>query len=419
MLSPVPIMIGSAVPSVKAAPQAARPSHDFSEMLHSVTRDSEAASPADDSEPARNSAARPAGKSDPRHDEKKKSNGRASRAASTATATRTPDRAQLALQIAFIAPQPTLPQVLPDFQHASSGTPTDETQTRLDAGDKAREDRSAQSISGKDAAAQQQASPHPSVEAPDAPAPSANVVAFRAKLTLNDNSHDNAQPARQSASAAGSAKADSQEQQKQEIQAVKAAEGSTVHQDHPAPARAQQAIAAFANATAPAATSKTDAGVQVSSPADAQAPQAAAPVQEPADAKAATAAVVREIALRVASSPDQSAQVRIVERAGELYVSVRSGTTEMAQTLRTHLDDLVQSLQHHGIQTEITRPPEVASAAQSAPSQEPGNGREHDAHPGHSQRDRRQQYRNPSPAGFGAELDASMTPNQDPDRRTL
>ncbi len=90
-----------------------------------------------------------------------------------------------------------------------------------------------------------------------------------------------------------------------------------------------------------------------------------------------------DITIRIPdSSTDQGTAVRFVERAGEVHVSVRTSDTEMAQTLRGGLNDLVNRLEDGGIRTQIWQPGADASTSQNnsqQPSADPdgSNGRQY------------------------------------------
>jgi hypothetical protein len=72
-----------------------------------------------------------------------------------------------------------------------------------------------------------------------------------------------------------------------------------------------------------------------------------------------------DITIRVPDSTDQGTAVRFVERAGEVHVSVRTSDTEMAQTLRGGLSDLVNRLEDGGIRTQVWQPGGEASTSQN------------------------------------------------------
>lgn len=90
-----------------------------------------------------------------------------------------------------------------------------------------------------------------------------------------------------------------------------------------------------------------------------------------------------DITIRIPdATTDQGTAVRFVERAGEVHVSVRTSDSEMAQTLRGGLNDLVTRLEDGGIRTQVWQPGADASTSQNS-SQQPfadpdgSNGRQY------------------------------------------
>jgi hypothetical protein len=90
-----------------------------------------------------------------------------------------------------------------------------------------------------------------------------------------------------------------------------------------------------------------------------------------------------DITIRIPdATTDQGTAVRFVERAGEVHVSVRTSDTEMAQTLRGGLNDLVTRLEDGGIRTQVWQPGADASTSHNN-SQQPfadpdgSNGRQY------------------------------------------
>jgi hypothetical protein len=62
-----------------------------------------------------------------------------------------------------------------------------------------------------------------------------------------------------------------------------------------------------------------------------------------------------DITVRIPDS-ERGTDVRFVERAGEVHVSVRTSDAGMAQTLRSGLNDFAARLEHGGIKAEMWRP---------------------------------------------------------------
>jgi hypothetical protein len=81
----------------------------------------------------------------------------------------------------------------------------------------------------------------------------------------------------------------------------------------------------------------------------------------------AAASSHHDITVRIPDATDQGTAVRFVERGGEVHVSVRTGDTEMAQTLRGGLNDLVNRLEDGGIRSELWQPGGDASSSHGDP----------------------------------------------------
>jgi hypothetical protein len=82
-----------------------------------------------------------------------------------------------------------------------------------------------------------------------------------------------------------------------------------------------------------------------------------------------TSGPVREISMRFNDTAQESAHLRVVEKGGEVLVSVRSGSEQLARTLSSDLGDLAHRLEQNGFQAELYRP------AASSSSSEPGHDR--------------------------------------------
>jgi hypothetical protein len=119
----------------------------------------------------------------------------------------------------------------------------------------------------------------------------------------------------------------------------------------------------------------------------------------------------RDIAVRVTDETLGGANVRFVERGGEVHVSVRTADAELAQTLRGELNDFVGKLEHGGIQAEVWRPGSDASYSQShsqnGSTDQDSSGR-HQAGSG----DREQGERNQQKPRWVEELEAFMEKNK-------
>jgi hypothetical protein len=90
----------------------------------------------------------------------------------------------------------------------------------------------------------------------------------------------------------------------------------------------------------------------------------------PAIAERLPSAPVREVSIEVpgrtsAQGAPQTAQLKLVERGGEVYVAVRTPDGELAQSLRQHLGQLAARLEESGYRTETWRPVEAVAAGAS------------------------------------------------------
>jgi hypothetical protein len=72
-----------------------------------------------------------------------------------------------------------------------------------------------------------------------------------------------------------------------------------------------------------------------------------------------------DIRVRVPDNNGGSTQVRFLESGGEVRVSVRTADEGLAQSLRTHLNDLTQRLSDGGMPAEIWRPAPSAASSQN------------------------------------------------------
>jgi hypothetical protein len=90
------------------------------------------------------------------------------------------------------------------------------------------------------------------------------------------------------------------------------------------------------------------------------------------------AASNRDITVRVPDATERGMDVRFVERAGEVHVSVRTSDADMAQTLRGGLNDFVGRFEHGGVRAEVWRPGQDASSprngSDSQGSEQKGSG---------------------------------------------
>ena len=114
-----------------------------------------------------------------------------------------------------------------------------------------------------------------------------------------------------------------------------------------------------------------------------------------------------------------SVEVRVLERAGEVRLSVRTPDTELANSLRQQLGDLVGRLEQTGYQAETWRPAEVSpvsarhhNSRDCGDSSSAGHGRHPDAggQPGHQHGRQRQDQPEWAQALAGAEFQPLLAP---------
>jgi hypothetical protein len=79
--------------------------------------------------------------------------------------------------------------------------------------------------------------------------------------------------------------------------------------------------------------------------------------QVPAEAPAVpTPEPVRNVHMQLVSEDNRRVDVRLIDRGGELHVSVKSADTALAQNLQDHLPDLTARLERQHMQTEVWVP---------------------------------------------------------------
>jgi len=144
------------------------------------------------------------------------------------------------------------------------------------------------------------------------------------------------------------------------------------------------AMAAPANAGVSAGKGATD-------PKPAPEERAAPPFEAPNDAAERSGEMVRAISLNL-SSQDQSVQVRLSERAGELHVTVRTPDAGLTHGLREGLSDLVGRLEHGGYRAEAWRPGgnDSSDRGQDSPSRRGSSQQQNDGSKGSGQQENSQ-----------------------------
>jgi len=221
----------------------------------------------------------------------------------------------------------------------------------------------------------------PELDADDAAAPSADPLAFAARLSPSTGTP----PKVTTTDAPSVAAADPQGSRPQaqlsnqlQVAAKQAASGSDVQSD----SRSGQGADSSSKEKAPDIFAKpetpvlqTHAIVADHAPASTAVPPAnaapASPLSPAAslgkviDPPAAPATNSHDITIRIPDATEQGTAVRFVDRGGEVHVSVRTADTDMAQTLRGGLNDLVNRLEDGGIRTEVWQPGSGASTSQN------------------------------------------------------
>lgn len=122
--------------------------------------------------------------------------------------------------------------------------------------------------------------------------------------------------------------------------------------------------------TASSAATPDGRGASAGKPAaESRAPQFLEPAQ---DTPARNGESVKDISLRLSDKDQNSVQVRLSERAGELRVSVRTPDDGLTRGLRDGLSELVGRLEHNGYKAETWQPADSSSTTQDQgrPSQD-------------------------------------------------
>jgi hypothetical protein len=136
--------------------------------------------------------------------------------------------------------------------------------------------------------------------------------------------------------------------------------------------------------------STTIAPQQRSAPAEVSAP--AAPAQTEPSTPTAHTPAVNDIKLQVAGEGDQRVEVRVTERAGDVYVAVRTPDTRLAGDLRQDLPTLATRLEQTGFHATTWSPaadserqrladPQAAASGQDPQGQFQQNGRDQQRDP--------------------------------------
>jgi len=106
-----------------------------------------------------------------------------------------------------------------------------------------------------------------------------------------------------------------------------------------------------------------------------EAQAASFPVRD--DPYAASPQPIREVAIRITNEFSQTADVRMLERNGEIQVAVRASDPVLANSLRSDLTDLVRNLTPAGLNTEVWHPgvtPQTAASSDARQEDTRGGG---------------------------------------------
>jgi hypothetical protein len=79
-----------------------------------------------------------------------------------------------------------------------------------------------------------------------------------------------------------------------------------------------------------------------------------------------TATPLKDLSVQVKQPNQESVELRVVEREGEIHVAVRTGDADLAHGLRQGLPELVDHLDQGGFRSEAWRPSGVVSAPESS-----------------------------------------------------
>jgi hypothetical protein len=94
----------------------------------------------------------------------------------------------------------------------------------------------------------------------------------------------------------------------------------------------------------------------------------AAPIEPPSAETFAMRPVVREMSVRVETSPLESASLRFVERNGQVEVVVRASSPGLAASLQAEVPDLLRNLAQHDLQARVSAVGEPVAAIERVPA---------------------------------------------------
>jgi len=210
----------------------------------------------------------------------------------------------------------------------------------------------------------------PAIETSNANQPaSTGPIAMAAKLTPAETQGTDAAPADSQPADTGDGKSRGQNTLLKQPAAIAVQDDPNVKvSGDPVQEHFSKAEAAFAPPT-PAASSTVDASAvgkgvtgQTTSPSSQTASQMQPLIETPAQATGSG----HDITIKLPDASERGMDVRFVERGGEVHVAIRTSDGEMAQTLRSGLNDFVGRMDHAGIRAEVWRPGAEASSSQNS-----------------------------------------------------
>jgi hypothetical protein len=180
----------------------------------------------------------------------------------------------------------------------------------------------------------------------------------------------------------------------QEIQ-PEAGEGQS---EAPRPMETAARPAAANNIQAPAAdVARAPVDRTGSGAADTTAQSRLSRIAPPPREAAPAAPVARDIRLEV-GSPERKVEVRLVERAGEVHMAVRTPDGRLAEGLRDQLPQLSSRLEQSGFHADEWRAADAGTAERRIEVQAPSSGSADARQQGNSQHERRERDGEPHPA---------------------
>ena len=147
-------------------------------------------------------------------------------------------------------------------------------------------------------------------------------------------------------------------------------------------------------------------------------PEPARPVAEPH--AAAPSQPVKDLSFRLTSDQQEKVEVKVVERAGEVRVAVRTGDSELANSLQQGLSELVANLENKGFRAEAWKPAQELHAMAKDAVSNAGNANQPQT--GGEGEGQQQQHRQPqpeyvpprpkktSPPAWASEIDGAFSP---------